>query len=66
MLGANLDNGSVTQFFDGQLDEWRVYSRALSESEIEGLMVSPTSSEAEAGADGHLLFWVTICGVLSS
>jgi hypothetical protein len=65
MLGANLDNGSVTQFFDGQLDEWRVYSRALSASEIEGLMASPASSEAEFGADGHISFWGTICGVMS-
>jgi hypothetical protein len=39
MLGANMSNGSVVQPFDGQLDEWRVYSRALSESEIENLMV---------------------------
>jgi hypothetical protein len=37
-LGANLDNGNVTQTFDGRLDEWRVYSRALSEGEIEELM----------------------------
>jgi hypothetical protein len=38
MLGANMSSGSVVQTFDGQLDEWRVYSRALSESEIEALM----------------------------
>jgi beta-galactosidase len=42
MLGANMSNGSVVQHFDGQLDEWRIYSRALSESEIESLMASPT------------------------
>jgi hypothetical protein len=41
MLGANMSNGDVVQSFDGQLDEWRVYSRALTEGEIEGLMVSP-------------------------
>jgi PKD repeat protein len=39
MLGANLANGRVTQHFDGQLDDWYVFARALSESEIEGLMV---------------------------
>ena len=38
MLGANLQNGAVVQHFDGLLDEWRVYGRALSESEIEALM----------------------------
>jgi hypothetical protein len=42
MLGANLRNGNVTQYFDGQLDEWRVYSRALTEGEIEDLMAPPT------------------------
>lgn len=38
MLGANLNNGQATQFFDGLMDEWRVYRRALSQSEIQTLM----------------------------
>jgi hypothetical protein len=42
MLGANLSNGSLTQFFDGQLDEWRVYDRPLTQEEIEDLMTLPT------------------------
>jgi hypothetical protein len=44
MLGANLSSGSALQPFDGQLDEWRVYSRALTESEIAALMTSTVSS----------------------
>jgi hypothetical protein len=39
MLGANLADGQVTQCFDGRLDSWQVYSRALSETEIGALMV---------------------------
>jgi hypothetical protein len=38
MLGANMQSGSVVQHFDGLLDEWRVYTRALSQAEIEALM----------------------------
>ena len=38
MLGADMQSGSVVQHFDGGLDEWRVYSRALSESEVEALI----------------------------
>jgi hypothetical protein len=38
MLGANLQNGQPTQFFDGELDEWYLFGQALSESEIEALM----------------------------
>ncbi|MCK6630235.1 MAG: PKD domain-containing protein [Anaerolineae bacterium] len=37
-LGTNLNNGSAMQFFDGLLDEWRVYARPLSQSEIQALM----------------------------
>lgn len=40
-LGANLYKGAPAQFFDGLLDEWRVFSRPLSETEIENLMNSP-------------------------
>lgn len=38
MVGANLNNGQATQFFDGLMDEWRVYTRVLSQSEIQALM----------------------------
>jgi hypothetical protein len=37
MLGANLNNGSPTQFYDGLMDDWRVYDRALSQTEIQNL-----------------------------
>lgn len=47
MLGAVLNNGSATQRFDGRLDEWRVYSRALTEAEIENLMAPPTPTPAD-------------------
>jgi hypothetical protein len=48
MLGACLDNRQVTRSFDGQLDEWRVYSRALTQAEIEDLM-----ADAESDARWH-------------
>ena len=47
MLGAVLNNSSATQHFDGRLDEWRVYSRALTETEIENLMATPTPMPAD-------------------
>jgi len=40
MLGADMQSGSVVQPFDGLLDEWRVYGRALDEGEVEDLMSS--------------------------
>jgi hypothetical protein len=41
MLGANLQNGSAIQHFDGLMDEWRVYNRTLSQDEIRGAMLPP-------------------------
>jgi hypothetical protein len=38
MLGADMQGASVVHHFDGQLDEWRVYSRPLSQGEIQALM----------------------------
>lgn len=38
MLGASQYNGGSAAYFDGLLDEWRVYDQALSEGEIEALM----------------------------
>jgi hypothetical protein len=38
MVGANLSDGAATQSFDGLMDEWRVYTRALSQSEIQTLV----------------------------
>ncbi|MFN8453761.1 MAG: LamG domain-containing protein [Anaerolineae bacterium] len=38
MLGANLSDGAAAQTFDGLMDEWRAYNRALSQSEIQTLM----------------------------
>ncbi|MCP4536695.1 MAG: PKD domain-containing protein, partial [Chloroflexi bacterium] len=49
MLGANMQNGSVTQYFDGVLDEWRVYDRVLSQAEIHSLM-SPNPPSADFAA----------------
>jgi len=37
MLGANVQNGNVVQYFDGYLDDWWVYGMALSQFEIESL-----------------------------
>ena len=41
MLGANIQNGAPDQFFDGLLDEWRVYDKALSQAEIDALIAWP-------------------------
>ncbi|MBN1580413.1 MAG: PKD domain-containing protein [Anaerolineae bacterium] len=41
MLGADMSDGSVGQYFDGQLDEWYIFAQALSENEIEALMTLP-------------------------
>ena len=38
MPGANLSDGAAAQTFDGLMDEWRAYNRALSQSEIQTLM----------------------------
>lgn len=37
-LGANMRDGVASQHFDGALDEWHVYARALTESEIRELI----------------------------
>lgn len=42
ILGANLNNGQPTQFFDGLMDEWRVYTRALSQDEIRTAILPPS------------------------
>lgn len=46
-LGANQEGNEVVQYFDGQLDEWRVYAEPLSEAQVEQVML--TSSNAIAG-----------------
>lgn len=40
MLGASLNSGSPAQFYDGLLDEWRVYARPLSQAEVQGLQAT--------------------------
>lgn len=40
VLGANMHNNTAVQPFIGQLDEWRIYNRALSENEIKELMTT--------------------------
>ncbi|MCP4538101.1 MAG: PKD domain-containing protein, partial [Chloroflexi bacterium] len=60
MLGANWnDQGQVAQYFDGQLDEWRVYARALSQSEIETVMGLPGASFVGASTQGFAPLVVT-------
>ncbi|MEM7346162.1 MAG: PKD domain-containing protein, partial [Chloroflexota bacterium] len=41
ILGADLDGGTVGQHFDGRLDEWKVYAKALTGTEIEALAEPP-------------------------
>ncbi len=41
MLRANAKNEGVIRYFDGLLDDWRVYSRALTQPEIQNLMNGP-------------------------
>lgn len=42
MLGANMKSGAMAQNFDGALDEWRVYNRALTGAEIKAFLDIPT------------------------
>ena len=60
MLGADLDDqGEVTQYFDGLLDEWRVYARALSQAEIEEIMQLPGASFVATPRQGFIPLEVT-------
>jgi PKD repeat protein len=59
MLGANLDSGSTVQHFDGTLDGWRVYARALSQVEVGQLMDAPGAGFAAAPRDGFAPLVVT-------
>ena len=59
ILGANMQNGAVVQHFDGVLDEWYVYDRALSQSEIQALIdliptptPTPTACNPTNGSGG--------------
>ncbi len=53
VLGARLKGEEVSHHFDGRLDEWRVYGRALGQSEILALMnqVVPPAPTAYARPD---------------
>ena len=46
MLGADVGSGSVVQHFDGLLDDWTIYDRALSRLEIAALMAPPAAPAA--------------------
>jgi hypothetical protein len=64
MLGANLDQtGAVFQHFDGQLDEWRVYARALSQAEIASVMGLPGASFVAEPVQGFAPLVVTVTNV---
>jgi hypothetical protein len=52
LLGASRRDGTDRQYFDGQLDEWRVYDRVLSQAEIAGLMSPGGSEQPIAGLSG--------------
>ncbi|MBN2004438.1 MAG: PKD domain-containing protein [Anaerolineae bacterium] len=61
MLGANLDAGTPAQFFNGLLDDWRIYNRALSAGEIAALMSppAPTADFSAATLSGSVPLSVT-------
>lgn len=42
-IGANPSEGSAERFWDGEIDEVRIYDRALSESEVQNLHDASTS-----------------------
>lgn len=46
-LGTNFSHGNPTQFFDGLLDEWRVYTGALSQGAIQALMNNTSLTSLE-------------------
>jgi len=44
LIGADRDNGELGLFFDGALDDLRIYDRALTEAEIAALAGRPTAA----------------------
>lgn len=52
MMGAHLKAGQPVNFFDGQLDDWRVYNRALSEAEIQALFTRPGAAFSASPLSG--------------
>jgi PKD repeat protein len=67
ILWANLQSSSVTQHFDGLLDEWRAYDRALSKEEIEALMATnlPEVDFSASPVSGSAPLTVTFTDVTS-
>ena len=50
LLGADIKNGSVTNFFKGRIDEVSLYSRALSLTEIQSIYLAGTSGKSPPGS----------------
>ena len=52
LIGAEHYGGSITRFFDGAIDDLRIYNRVLTESEIQSLYASGTQSNEDGGGGG--------------
>jgi hypothetical protein len=51
LLGAGQSSGSPTSFFDGRLDEIRIFSRALTEEEVAGLYNRGVGTDKDSASD---------------
>ena len=52
LIGAEHYGGSITRFFDGAIDDLRIYNHVLTESEIQSLYASGTQSNEDGGGGG--------------
>ena len=52
LVGAQHRGGIITRFFDGAIDDLRIYNRVLPESEIQALYASGTQSNDDGGGGG--------------
>ena len=50
LLGADIKNGSVTNFFNGLIDEVSLYSRALSPAEIQSIYLAGSYGKSPPGS----------------
>ncbi len=62
VVGADMNNGQAADFYDGLMDDWRVYSRALSATEIQTLsgILTPMGEVGQIAALNHTPQTITL------